>query len=263
MLRKTLIAALLALLAVGAGGPAKANPVFLEPYPDIFQARTFLASPTDPRPKDALQQQKSKKENPTSRIVADAFARDSSTFFLVGGGLGYANAAVPGHPWSLNANFFDTQIDHTNIDEFGFDVNGKLVIWQPKKGLPVTSIVGRYQEFNNLYKRWDALLAMDQAVTKDLYLTANLGYGRVDFDTAGLGNVDAFVAGIGATYQVSPHISLSGNYVPDNAVEISNGRRGEDFWSAAATVTFGRMLAFRAGGGKHGTIFGSLIGKFD
>jgi len=262
MLRKTLLAASLALLAFAAAKPASATPTFLEPYGDIFGARTFLSSPADSRPKDALQTQESKKENPTRRIIAQGFVRDSDLFFLGGGGLGYADVSNPSHPWSINANIFDADPDGPGTDVIGFDVNGKFVLWQPASAnLPVVSVVGRFMRITNAADRFDALLAADQRLTKDLYLTANLGYGNVDFD--GGGNVDAFVPGFGLTWSVSPKLSVSANYIVDNAAEVFHDAGGGDFWSASATYTFNHPLAVRAGGGKHGTVFANIIGKWD
>jgi hypothetical protein len=264
MLRKTLLAASLALLAVVAARPASATPTFLEPYGDIFGARTFLGSPADTRPKDALQTQESNKETPTRRIIAQGFIRDSDLFFIGGGGLAYADASHPGHPWSINANIFNADPDGFGSSDIGFDINGKLVLWQPASPkLPVVSVVGRFMRVTDRFDRFDALIAADQAITKDIYLTANLGYGNVDFDFAGVNSVDAFVPGFGLTWVVSPKLSVSGNYIVDNAAEVFHDAGGGDFWSASATYTFNRTLAVRAGGGKHGTAFFNLIGKWD
>ena len=59
MIRKSLLAASVMVLALGAGKAASAEPVFLEPYGELNSARTFSSSPADSRPKDALQGQNS------------------------------------------------------------------------------------------------------------------------------------------------------------------------------------------------------------
>lgn len=264
MLRKTLLAASLALLAFVAAKPASATPTFLEPYGDIFGARTFLGSSADTRPKDALQTQEPNKENPTRRIIAQGFIRDSDLFFLGGGGFAYADSSNPRNPWSINVNIFNASPDGFGSDEVGFDVNGKFVLWQPTSpNLPVVSVVGRFMRVSDRFDRFDALIAADQRLTKELYLTANLGYGNVDFDFQNVNSVDAFVPGFGLTWIVSPKLSVSANYIVDNAAEVFHDGGGGDFWSASATYTFNRTVAVRAGGGKHGTAFLNLIGKWD
>jgi hypothetical protein len=264
MLRKTLLAASLALLAFVAAKPAAATPVFLEPYGDIFGARTFLSSPADARPKDALQTQESKKENPTRRFIAQGFVRDADLFFLGGGGIAYADGSRANNPWSVGLNVFNVSPDGFGGDEIGFDISGKFVLWQPaNRNLPVVSVVGRYLNISDAAERFDVLVAADQRLSDNLYLTANLGYGHVDYDVAGVDSDDDFVPGIGLTWNVMPRLSISGNYIIKNDAEVFNGGSGEDFWSIAGTYTFSEMFAARVGGGKHGTVFLNLIGKWD
>ena len=257
MIKKSLFAASLALLAVGAGRSASAGPVFLEPYGEIFGARTFISSPADSRPKDALQTQDTRKEEPTQRFLVSPFVRDDDNVFLIGGGLAYANAANPRHPWSLNFNYANVDIDGTNFDFNVFDINGKIVAWQPDDPkLPVVSLVGRYQDFEDIGNRWDILVAADQGLGKDLYFTANLGWANADPDFASDDESD-FVAGVGLTWKAMKKLSVSANYVIDNDVD------GEDFWSISAFWTFDEMSAVRVGAGKHGTVFANYIAKFD
>jgi hypothetical protein len=264
MVRKSLLVASLATLALVTGRPASAAPTFLEPYADIFGARTFLASPTDKRPKDVLQTQPSKKENPERRFLVHGFARDNDRYLLAGGGVGYADVSRPNNPWSVNVSIFNMDPDGPGRNEVGWDITGKLVLWTPDRdNLPVVSVIGRFIDLKRQVERFDILLAADQKITDDLYLTVNLGYGHNDFDVRGVPSVGAFVPGFGATYRLSPRLSVSGNYTARNAAEVFHGRRGEDFWSAAATYTIDRNFAVRAGGGKHNTVFAQLIGKWE
>jgi hypothetical protein len=76
MVRKTCLAAGLALLALAASRPAEAHPRFIEPYGRLWQARTFLCTPVDKRPKDALHAQASRIDDPRQRFIVSPFARD-------------------------------------------------------------------------------------------------------------------------------------------------------------------------------------------
>jgi hypothetical protein len=258
MIRKTLLAATIALATAGIAGPAAAqSPIFFEEYGDIFGARTFLGSSADARPKSALQDSESKVENPASRwLISPTYRRSDvgpGDVSLFGIGVGYASAGNPRHPWSVGVGYFNTDFD---FGQFDFDVNtfdlgAKYVLWTPESNnLPVVSLIGRYQIVDEgVDDRIDILLAADQRLSDNLYLTGNLGYAD-QFDSD-------FQAGFGLTWRASRQLSLSANYVVDNDVN------GEDFWSIAATWAASRDLAVRLGGGKHSTFFINGLWKID
>jgi len=263
MVRKSLLALLLVLPALGAGRPAGADPKFLEAYPDIFGARTLLGSPTDARPKDAIQNQETGEGNGrNSAFILGGFGRFSSgpgPYTAAGGGIGYSHAGGA-HPFEVKVAGYD--FNPHSVGGFdlpgrlGIDGTAKFILWQsPNAGLPVVSAVGRYRNINNIFHRWDAALAVDQKVFSKMYITGNLGYGSID--TVGFGgDHSAFVSGVGATYEISPKLSIAANYVPENAVE------NRDFWSAALTYAVNRDLAISGGGGKDDTFFGQFTYKF-
>lgn len=257
MFRKTCLAAGLALLGlVAAGRPAEAHPRFIEPYGRLFQARTFLCTPVDKRPKDALHAQASKLDDPRQRLIVSPFARSDDFSTQYGIGVAYANAKNEWHPWSIQGSFFHGEFDDFDEDYNGGEINGKYVLWQPANPkLPVVSVVGAWINFGSLGDRYDALLAIDQCIFDRMYFTANLGYAWFDRDFGG--NDNAFVAGVGLTYIIRQNLSISADYLFDNDVE------GEDTWSIAALWAIDRSWALRAGGGKHDMVFGNLIWKTD
>jgi len=89
MVRRSYLVAALALVALGAGKPASAHPRFIEPYGRLFQARTFLCTPVDKRPKDALHAWASKLDDPRQRdyvedgwnITGDTYRKDADGYY--------------------------------------------------------------------------------------------------------------------------------------------------------------------------------------
>jgi len=268
MVRKSLLAASLALLVVGVGRPAKADPKFLESYPDIFGARTLLASPSDSRPKDAVQNQESGEGNARNNaITVGAFGRFTGSAFppytTIGGGLAYTSAGGS-HPWEVKIAGYDfnphSVAGFDPPGRLGDDATVKIIAWQPKESyLPVLSVVGRYRNINHIFHRWDATLALDEKVFNHLFVTGNVGYGTTDIVHTGiLGTVadhSAMTSGAGLTWEISRKLSLAGNYVPKNATEF------EDFWGAQLSYAVNNNLAINAGGGKHKTFFGQVTYK--
>ncbi|MFN3652145.1 MAG: hypothetical protein ACK47B_21420 [Armatimonadota bacterium] len=265
MFRKSLIVASLALLAVGAGSPASADPKFLESYDQIYGGRTFLPSEGDPRPMTALQASPSDVENPTSRILAAPFIRSSDLpgglgdLLTYGVSLGYANSGS-GLPWQIGVSLFNTHVDVERFgfedDFFGFAVGGKVVIWEPQNAnLPAVSLNVGYQDQDDVAQRWDVALAADQRLTDTLFATVNLGWSHIDPDF--FRDDSDFIAAIGATWNPFDRLSFSASYTFDNDVDL------EDFWAITATYAANENLILQLGGGKHSTIFGSFIWKWD
>ena len=270
MVRKSLLVATLAVLAVGGGRAAQADPVFLEPYGELFSARTFQASPNDPRPKDAFQGQRAADEegNPASIVISPSFWLTdiplggglSTDLMLYGLTFGYASG-IGNNPWSLTGTVFGLDIDPPGAGDataIGFDVAGKFVVWQPADNLPVVSLVGRYMGAINQFHRWDVGVAADQKITNNVYGTVNLLYSRFNFN--GGGSFDDFKPGLGLTWSISPKLSLSGNYIFNNDADSlqSVSPTGIDTWSIAATYLLNQQASIRFGGGKHETFFANL-----
>lgn len=261
MVKKIVIVGALALLAAGGARPAAADDKFLEPYLELFGARTILASPADGRAKDALQGQASKVEAPKRRFAVSFQANraDNDGFQTLGygGGLAYADVSNARHPWQVSFAGFGvhTDVGAAESDDSGFDIGIKYVVMTPPDTrLPVLGLVMRYQDepFFGGQHRFDVLLAADQKLSRDAFLTVNAGWGRV---TGGVGA--DFVAGVGATWRASRQLSVSAEYEIDNDLEF------EDEWSIGATWAFDRMSSVRLGTGKHGLVFGNLTMKFD
>jgi len=253
-----LIAASLALLAVGACNPAKADT--LGEYGDIFGARTSKASPADGRPTSALS---AEKKSDGGELVVSPFYRQSNSQGLLtrqyGGALEW-NGGSDRHPFSIEGDFFNTHFEagDATLDRFSWAGQGKYVFWQPaSKSLPVVSIVGRYEHINGLGNRIDLAAAADEQVTKNIYVTANLGWGHNE-DQDGGHSTNDFVPGFGATWHSSrwSHLSISGDYVLKNDVD------GRDFWSVSAAYALSNRTAIRVGGGKENTFFGNLYWKW-
>jgi len=270
-MRKGLVAASLGLLVATSIRPAQAAPAFFEPYGNLFSARTPLASPRDERSKDSIQGQAAKDERKERILMGPFFSKvldlplDIEVLTL-GGGVVYANAKTPDHPWSLNINYANTDFDSDtfNLDAFDtrtFAVNGKYVLWTPSnKNLPIVSLVGSLLRVEDLpsVTQHDVLLAVDQEVYKQAFVTANVGYRSADVDILGIGTgADDFVAGIGATWSPLAKLSVSVDF------EFENDVNGEDFWTASATYTIDKLSSIRFGGGKHKVIFGQYIARFD
>jgi len=261
-LRNGLIAASLALLVVGVGRPAKADAGFIGEYGDIFGARTQTASPADNRPKSVLNGEKSKDQEGGDLIISP-FYRQSNLHGLLtrmyGGALQW-DGGSDRHPYSIEGDFFNTHFeeDGDTLDRFSWAGQGKYVVWQPSSSsLPVVSLVGRYAHFNGIGNRIDVAAAADQKVTRDIYVTANLGWGHTEDEDQGH-SVNDFTPGFGATWHPArwSRISISGDYVLKNDVD------GHDFWSVSAAYAASKRTAIRVGGGKDNTFFGNLLWKW-
>src|SRR5687768_7087048 len=137
MNRKWLFLVSLGLLA-GVARPGSADPKFLEPYGNIFGARTFLSLTDDARVKDALQNQPTGDEDGKDRFLATGFYRrfdlpreraGDLDVDILGGGLAYARGGSR-RAWSLNFNFIgadaESGADSFNLD--GFDISAKFVV---------------------------------------------------------------------------------------------------------------------------------------
>jgi len=244
------IAALSACLTV----PAQADPKFLEPYGGIFSARPFLATPGDERPKDALQAQATAEESSSRRLLVSPFVWNNDDATTYGLGFGYASVHNPRHPWSLGFRYYNTDFDNAGSSDT-VDADLKVALWAPADPrLPVVSLVGRYQDYDDLGERADALLAVDQRICRDLFATVNVGWAdHIN------GSGSDFVGGVGATWRAAhmPRLSVSADYTLDNEVD------GEDFWSISALYAFDRTSAVRVGGGKHGSVFANFVAKWD
>jgi hypothetical protein len=257
------------MLVMGGGRAAQADPVFLEPYGELFSARTFSPSAGDTRPKDALQGQGAGEEGKASSfIVSPGFWMTdiplgggvSTDLMLYGVTFGYASA-YGNNPWSLTGTIFNFNVDPPvggDSNNVGFDVAGKFTIWQPADNLPVVSLVGRYMTAINQFNRWDVGLAADQKITNNVYGTVNLLYSRFNFN--GGGSFDDFKPGLGLTWAITPKLSLSGNYIFNNDADSlqSVSLTGIDTWSLSATYLFNEQTSLRFGGGKHETFFANL-----
>jgi len=268
MVRKSLLALSLALLAVGVGRPAKADPKFLEAYPDIFGARTLLGSPSDSRPKDALQNQESGDNARSHAFTVAAFGRFTGGAFppytTVGGGFAYTDVSGS-HPWEVKVGGYDfnphSLAGFDPPSRLGLDGTAKIVAWQSRNSyLPVVSLYGRYRNINQIFHRWDGGIAVDQKVVSHVFVTGNVGYGNTDIVHTGIlggvGDHSALTSGGGLTWEITKKLSLAGDYAPKNAVEF------EDFWTAQLSYAASRNLAVSAGGGKHKTFFGQVSYKF-
>jgi hypothetical protein len=257
MVRKTcLAAAALALLGLAAGKPAQAHPRFYEPYGRIFGARTFLCTPVDKRPKDALHAQRSRLDDPRQRLIVSPFFRDDKDSTQYGIGVGYANAQNEWHPWAIQASYFHGDLDDIDRDFDGFEVNGKFILWQPANPkLPVISLVGAYTDFGWLGNRIDALIAVDQCITNRLYITGNVGYARLDPSFGD--EVDALQTALGITYVARQNLSFSADYIFHNEVERQAG------WSISAIWAIDADWSLRGGGGSRDLAFFNVTRKFD
>jgi hypothetical protein len=260
MVRKSLVAVTLALLAFGAGRPAAADQKFLEPYGEIFGARTLLGSPNDLRPRDAIQGQE-EVGGRASAFIVNPFWRvqgfpGGGRATTLGGSLAYAGQVGANNPFQLWSNLYAFNPHGPVSTRFGFDVGGKLVLWQPANvNLPVVSGFAQYRNIDLFgFNRIDAGIALDQRITDNIYLTGNVGFGYSDFDFTP--STTDVVAGVGLTWRVSPRISFSGDYV------ISNDVDGEDRWSIAGIYAVNQDLAVRLGGGKRDTFFANATYKF-
>lgn len=265
MFKKSLIVASLALLAIGAGQPASAAPLFLENYNDIFGARTFLQSEGDKRPSGLIDDRASKDaENPKTRFIANPALRTTNVrggdVTQYGGSVGYANSSNARHPWELYVDLGITNVDAGPGDQdyFSYAPTFKWVAFGgDRPSGPIVSFVGRWADANGLGERWDALLAVDQNLGQNFFLTANVGWADLDPD-AGNGD-DDFVAGVGATWRPRQwkNFAIAGNYVIDNDVD------GQDFWGVNLQYAPDAQSTLRIGVGKHQTWLFNWAWKFD
>jgi hypothetical protein len=247
------------LLVMSAPRPASAQ--LFDPYLNLYQARTTLASPEDQRPKDALISQAPRKPDVKERFIVGPFTSRSNrpgpnSQYRFGIGLGYANAANERHPWQVAGSWATTHVNQPGADDdqpiLGFE--GKATLWQPtSKNAPVVTLVADIYGGYNQGTSWDLILAADQRITDRFYGTLNAGYSRFE----GGGGVEALATGFGVTYLASRRLSLS------TAYSLNNSVAGEDFWSLNALYAFDRTSSILFGGGKHESFYVQYLGKID
>jgi hypothetical protein len=259
MLKKTLIAVSLGILAFGMGRPAAAQNTFLDEYGLISGARPAQGVRESNAPKNALQAQELENAPKTAFIAGGFFGRQDlggGDVTRWGGGLGLVGAQNPDHPWQLSAAFYNTNLDGFGVDDdfFGWSVGGKYVISLPKNGKePIFSVVGNYSDVSDLGESLFFGLAVDQKVTPSLYLTGNLGWLHAE---NGADSNDLY-GGLGATLTSGrfSRFSLSADW------QFENDVTGEDLWTVSALYAVNNNVALRLGGGKHDLIFGNIYFK--
>jgi hypothetical protein len=259
MLKNTLIAVSLGILAFGVGRPAAAQTTFLNEYGLLSGGRVAQGVPGSNIPNNALQAQKLKDEPKNTLVFGGNYSRQdvgSGHLNTWGGGLGLIGTQNPEHPWQLTASAFNTSVDIGNFDDdfFGWSVGGKYTISLPKSNdLPAVSVVGTYSDVNELGESLFLGLAADQRITPNLYITGNLGWLHAENG----GTENAFFGGVGATLTSGrfPRFSISGDFVPENDVT------GEDLWTIGALYAVNDSVAIRVGGGKHSLVFANLYVK--
>jgi hypothetical protein len=260
MLKNTLIAVSLGILAFGVGRPAAAQTTFLNEYGLLSGGRVAQGVKDSVVPRNALQGQRLEEEPKNTFVFSGGFSRqdlgvgDTMTW---GGGIGLIGVQNPDHPWQLTASAFNTNLDSGGIDDdfFGWSVGGKYTISLPKNAdLPAISAVATYSDVNSLGETLFLGAAADQRITPSLYLTGNLGW--LHAENGGF-NENGMFAGIGATFTSGrwPRLSLSGDFLFENDVTR------EDLWTIAALYAVNDNVAVRVGGGKHDLIFANVYVK--
>lgn len=267
MVKRTLIGVTLALLTAGVCQPVKADTKFLEPYDNLFGARTILGSPADTRPKDALQAQASNVKDPKTRVSVSPFFRVYDLEFgdeasLLGGTFTWADMHNVRHPFQAQVSLFSYRSDtllRGESDKFSYDANFRYVIWTPERtNLPVMSVIYRHRWTSEYERRTDALFAADQQLTHDLYATLNLGWAEryQNFENE---RDNDFVPGFGLTWHPRSwnRFSTSFDYVFHNEVD------GEDHYGFSFLYTLDKLSSVRIGAGKHNLVYGNYIAKLD
>lgn len=259
MLKNTLIAVSLGILALGMGRPAAAQTTFLNEYGLLSGGRVAQGVRDSNVPKNALQAQKIEEDPKNTLVFSGNFSRQDvgpGDVMTWGGGLGLIGTQNPDHPWQLTASAFSTNFDIGNFDDdfFGWSVGGKYTISLPKTNdLPALSVVGNYTDVSDLGESLFFGLAADQKITPSLYLTGNLGWIHAENGV----EENALFGGIGATFTSArfPRLSISGDFVFENDVT------GEDLWTVGALYAVNDNVAVRVGGGKHSLVFANLYVK--
>lgn len=260
MVKQTLAAAGLAVLVLGAAAPAHAeftpfNFNITDPYGRVTSARTFLSSPDDTRPDAGLLLNRDRSARESFVITPFGGTLDGNSRYGVG--IAYANSTSAKHPYELDLSWSHFRFDGgPNFDSFV--LQGKYEVYNPKsRSLPVISIFGGVEPQGGKFSpgtSWGAGVLADQAITKRLYLTGQVGWTQFQPGGNAYGK-DVIQSGVGASYQFGRHLSLSGDYMLKNSLD------GEDRWTATVNYAPSKHLVLKAGGGKHDYYFGSLSWK--
>lgn len=258
MLKKTLIAVSLGLLALGMGRPAAAQATFLSEYGLIEGARPAQGVVDNNQPKNALQAQ-NVGDAKTAWILGGFFSRQDipgGDAMQWGGGIGLVGLQNPRHPWQLTASVFNTNLDAGPVDDdfLGWSVSGKYVINLPSRGsAPIVSVFGRFTDLDDLGETVNFGLAVDQRISPSLYLTGNIGWLHLQNG----GDENDLSGGIGATLTSARwrKLSLSADYSFENDIT------GDDAWTVSAIYAANNNLAFRVGGGKDSLVFANIYYK--
>jgi len=256
MLKQTLIAVSLGLLALGAGRPAAAQVRFLNEYGLIAGARPAQTTKEDVLPRNAMQAQGGEEDSSHTFVVGGFFGRQDflgGDITQWGGGVGLIGNTDPRHPWQITARFFNTNLDVAGFedDAFGYAVGGKYVFNATgKRTEPVASFFGEYSDVSRYGEALQLGIAVDQRVSNSIYLTGNIAWTHVENGAA----ENDLTGGVGVTLASGrwPRLSFSADYQWENDIV------GEDLWSVSALYAATDNLSLQIGGGKNDLIFGSI-----
>jgi hypothetical protein len=261
MLKKYLMVGAVALLAAGTAKPAAAQDPALvnlnSPYTRLHRAGTSLARPMDMRPWDALVVRRNEMVKPELFQVGaygEWLERFDDDRVAYGGQLIYTNQRNKQFAFELWGGAENLSVDFDGGDDDDFldwRVGGKIVLWDGTfsgdgPATTTLSLVKEYSDAEDLGHAFSVGLALDQAITRNIYLTANVGYANFDSDFGDDFDDDGITAGFGAVYSFNPKLSLSLEYI------VNTDFTFQDDWAGGIQYRFTDNIVGRAWGGKHG-----------
>lgn len=260
MIKQTMAALTVGLLAVAVAQPAKATEANLfEPFHNTHSARTFH------------EQREGGKRGTIwlggeyrNSSIPRGFGDHDIDFEWFRGGLGYAEDR-----WQVgfSAGNLNTDVEGPfggDDDEFVWDINAKWNFWRSRDGKADLAAVFNYRDFGNDVSRFDGLLAAQYRFHRDLTGVVNLGYGHIDYDFDDQGD---FVGSIGLLWHPANwrRFTLGVDYTFANEADFLTGNAMDDYdnWSVKAGYFVTDNIQVTAGGGKRNLFFVGLNGRIN
>lgn len=258
MIRRTMAALSLGLLAVAAQPASATERNLFEPFNNTHSARTFHNQQPKQGGKGTIWLGG---EYQSSSIPDGNGTDDSIDFQHYRGGIGYAQDR-----WQIGASFGNLNVDGEGFedDRFVWDVHFKANFWRSQNNRSNLAAIFNYRNFADQAERFDGVLAGEHRFGRDFSGVVNIGYGKTKYEFGGDG--EGFVGSVGFIWHPANwrRFTLAADYTLGNEVDVLTGNNfNEDYdnWSVKAGYFVTDNIQLTAGGGKRQNFFVGVNGR--